>query len=141
MDAALTFTDAHAMEIHARIERWALDEVALPGKLVHAIIEDLYRDDRLFRGKLAVRDAVIGPARLTARTLAVVNTGDDVAPPSAIEPFLAAMPAGKGHVIRYSGEVGVGLQHLGILVGPKARAEIWPQIVAWMRAPHDGELQ
>ena len=134
MDAALTFTDAHAMEIHARIERWALDEVALPGKLVHQIIDDLYRDNRLFRGELMVRDVAIGPARLTAPTLAVVNTSDDVAPPAAIEPFVAAMPAGSGQLIRYPGEVGVGLQHLGILVGRKALAEVWPQIISWMRA-------
>ena len=32
------------------IERWALDEVALPGKLVHQIVEWLYRENRLCRG-------------------------------------------------------------------------------------------
>ena len=31
MDAACSVTDAHAMDIHARVERWALDEVPLPG--------------------------------------------------------------------------------------------------------------
>lgn len=134
MDAALNFADGHAMEIHARIERWALDEVTLPGKLVRQIIEDLYRDNRLFRGELAVRGTLVGPANLTVPTLAVVNINDDVAPPTAIEPFVAAMPLGGGRIIRYPGEPGVGLQHLGILVGRKARAEIWPQIVAWMRA-------
>ena len=73
--------------------------------------------------------------------VAVVNTGDDVAPPSAIEPFIAAMPAGVGRIIHYPGEIGVGLQHLGILVGRNAQAAIWPQIFAWMHAPHDGALQ
>ena len=34
---------------HARIERWALDEVALPGKLVSDIVEQLYREDRFWR--------------------------------------------------------------------------------------------
>ena len=141
MDAALSLADGHALEIHGRIERWALDEVALPGKLVRQIIDDLYRDDRFYRGELAVRGDVIGPARLAAPTLAVVNTGDDVAPPAAIEPFIAAMPAGVGRIIHYPGEIGVGLQHLGILVGRNAQAEIWPQIFAWMHAPYDGALQ
>jgi polyhydroxyalkanoate synthase len=45
------------------------------------------------------------------------------------------MPFGGGRIISYPGEAGVGLQHLGILVGRKAQAEIWPQVVAWMRAP------
>ena len=52
MDAALGVTDLHAMDVHARIERWALDEVPVPGKLVHQIIEWLYRDNLLCRGVL-----------------------------------------------------------------------------------------
>jgi polyhydroxyalkanoate synthase subunit PhaC len=43
--------------------------------------------------------------------------------------------------MRYPGEVGVGLQHLGILVGRKAQAEIWPRIIAWMRSPDEVEVQ
>ncbi len=133
IDAAQNLADRRTMEIHARIERWALDEVALPGRLVRQIVEDLYRDDRLFRGTLTVGDAVVGPARLTAPTLAVVNTRDDVAPPAAIEPFIAALPARNGRIIHYAGEAGVGLQHLGILVGRGALAEVWPQIISWLR--------
>ena len=56
-DAALSVTDNHALEIHARVERWALDEVPLPGKLVHQIIEWLYREDRFCRGDLTIGDA------------------------------------------------------------------------------------
>jgi pimeloyl-ACP methyl ester carboxylesterase len=46
MDAAMSSADPLAMEIHARVERWALDEVPLPGKLVHQIINLLYRENR-----------------------------------------------------------------------------------------------
>ena len=42
IDAVLSATDQRALDIHARVERWALDEVPLPGKLVHQI-EWLYR--------------------------------------------------------------------------------------------------
>ena len=35
IDTALSITDRQTLEINARIERWALDEVPLPGKLVH----------------------------------------------------------------------------------------------------------
>src|SRR6516225_7996283 len=52
MDAAMSIADPHAMETHARVERWALDEVPLPGKLVHQIIEWLYRENRFCRGTL-----------------------------------------------------------------------------------------
>ena len=46
MDAAFSIADYHALDIHGRVERWALDEVPLPGKLVHQIVEWLYRENR-----------------------------------------------------------------------------------------------
>jgi len=67
MDAALSLTDHHALEIHARIERWALDEVPLPGKLVYQIIEWLYRENRLCRGTLQIGDTLV--ARPACRLL------------------------------------------------------------------------
>jgi hypothetical protein len=54
MDAALSIADHHALDLHARVERWALDEVPLPGKLVHQIVEWLYRENRFCRGALKV---------------------------------------------------------------------------------------
>jgi poly[(R)-3-hydroxyalkanoate] polymerase subunit PhaC len=113
-DAALSVTDKHALEIHARVERWALDEVPLPGKLVHEIIEWLYRQDRFCRGDLTIGEAHIGPFTLSAPTLAVANTADEVAPLGSVKPFLDATPKGDARIIEYSGEVGVCLQHLGI---------------------------
>jgi polyhydroxyalkanoate synthase len=134
MDAALSIGDPHALEIHARVERWALDEVALPGMLVHQILEWLYRDDRFFRGTLPVRGKLIGPRDLSVPTLAVVHTGDEVAPPAAVKPFIDATPIGDARTVDYRGESGVGLQHLGILVGRQAHAQIWPQIFSWLSA-------
>lgn len=69
-------------------------------------------------------------------TLAVVNMADEVAPPASVEPFLAAMPTANTRIIRYAGEIGVCLQHLGILVGRKAHEQIWPQIASWLRSQH-----
>ncbi len=72
MDAVMSITDARAMEIHARVERWALDEVPLPGKLVYQIIEWLYRENRFCRGILQIGQKFVGPSSLSAQTLAVV---------------------------------------------------------------------
>jgi polyhydroxyalkanoate synthase len=132
IDAALSMTDRHALDIHARVERWALDEVALPGKLVRQIVEWLYREDRFCRGALTVRDTLLGPSSLSVPTLAVVNEVDEVAPRASVAPFVEAMPAGHAKIIEYPGEVGVGVQHLGILVGREAHVQVWPQIVSWL---------
>jgi polyhydroxyalkanoate synthase len=134
MDAMLSATDQHALDIHARVERWALDEVPLPGKLVHQIIEWLYRENRFCRGELKIREALVGPLSLTVPTLAVVNMADDVAPLASINPFMEAMPTKNARIIKYPGEVGVCLQHLGILVGREAHAKVWPQIISWLKS-------
>jgi polyhydroxyalkanoate synthase len=134
VDAAMSIGDARALDIHARIERWALDEAPLPGKLVHQIVKWLYRENRFCRGTLTVLNRTIGPSCLDLPTLAVVNMADEVAPLASIEPLLDAMPTTDVSVIKYAGEAGVALQHLGILVGREAHARVWPNILAWLAA-------
>jgi polyhydroxyalkanoate synthase subunit PhaC len=133
MDAALSIADHHALDIHARVERWALDEVPLPGKLVHQIVELLYRENRFCRGALKVGTTLVGPFSLSIPTLVVLNTGDEVAPLASIKPFTDAMPAADVRIIEYPGEVGICLQHLGVLVGRQALARVWPEIISWLK--------
>jgi polyhydroxyalkanoate synthase len=141
MDAALSLADQHAMEIHARVERWALDEVPLPGKLVHQLIDSLYRENRFCRGALSVRGRLVGPRNISVPTLAVVNTTDEVAPVASIRPFIDALSSQQARVIEYPGERGVALQHLGILIGRTAHAQVWPEIVFWLRSIYQEQNQ
>jgi polyhydroxyalkanoate synthase subunit PhaC len=132
IDAALSVGDPIAMEIHARVERWALDEVPLPGKLMHQIIDWLYRENRFCREKLEVYEKFVGPHGLSTPTLMVINTADQIASFASLVPFTEKMTT-KMQIIQYPGEVGVCLQHLGILVGRQARATIWPDILSWIK--------
>jgi polyhydroxyalkanoate synthase subunit PhaC len=134
MDAALSLADPAAMDIHARVERWALDEVALPSKLINQIFQWLYRENRLYYGTLAVLNRTVGPANMATPTLAIVNTTDEVAPVSSVAPFLGKMPTDDTRIIEHPCEIGVGLQHLGMLAGRAAYATVWPQIIDWLKA-------
>jgi len=134
MDAVLSIGDRQALNIHVRVERWALDEVAIPAKLVHQILGWLYRENRLCRGILKVTGTLVGPFSLSAPTLAVVNTADEVAPLGSVKPFTDAMYAGNVLIIEYPGEFGVCLQHLAILVGQHAYDGVWPEIISWLNA-------
>jgi polyhydroxyalkanoate synthase len=134
VDVALSMGDPEALMVHARVERWALDEFPLPGRLVHEILEWLYRENRLCAGTLRIGDRFLGPSSLRVPLLAVVNTADAVAPPQSIAPFIDAMPAGDIRLIEYPGETGVGLQHLAILVGRQAHAKVWPEVISWLHA-------
>jgi polyhydroxyalkanoate synthase len=136
VDALLSFGDPSAMDIHARVECWALDEVALPGKLVNQMIGWLYRENRLCRGTMSVRTRTIGPASVRIPTLAAINTADEIAPPASVTPFIDQMATKDTRVIKYPGEAGVGLQHLAMLVGRQSFARVWPEIISWLKARH-----
>ena len=137
MDAFLSIADGGAANIYARVERWAFDEVALPGKLVREIVESLYRENQFCRGMLKVRQQIVGPENLSAPTLAVVNTADVVAPLHSVSLIGEALGPEKFHIIEYPGETGVCLQHLGILVGRHAHAQVWPQISEWIMLQYE----
>jgi poly[(R)-3-hydroxyalkanoate] polymerase subunit PhaC len=67
-------------------------------------------------------------------TLAVVNPTDEIAPAASVLPFIEAIPGEDVRVLEYPGEIGVGLQHLGIVVGRQAYARVWPEIISWLNA-------
>jgi polyhydroxyalkanoate synthase len=134
VDAVLGAADPVASAVHARVERWALDEAPLPGRLVGEIFQWLYRENRFCRGTLRTRIGPVGPASVRVPVLAVVNGADEIAPAASIKPFVAAVSGASVRVIDYHGEIGVGLQHLAVLVGRQAHAQVWPEIVSWLRA-------
>lgn len=134
LDAVLTLVTCHTLEMHARIERWTLDEISLPGLLLQQIIDWLYRENRLCRGVLQVGGAHVDPTTLSAPALAIVNTADEIAPLASLKPFTEALPSRTVSIIEYPGEVGVSLQHLGILVGSEARAKVWPHVISWLNS-------
>jgi polyhydroxyalkanoate synthase subunit PhaC len=133
-DAAFSLANGRALEIHARVERWALDEAALPGKLVNQLVDWLYRENRFCQGDLMLGGKLIGPHSVSVPTLAIVNTSDDIAPRESVEPFIDAMPTRDVRIIEYPAEVGVCLQHLGILIGQEAYAQVWPKVMSWIGA-------
>jgi polyhydroxyalkanoate synthase subunit PhaC len=106
----------------------------LPGRLVHEIVEWLYREDRFSQGTLPICGREVGPSGLRLPTLMVINSADEIAPPESIAPFVQAMPGQTARILEYAGETGVGLQHLAILVGRQAYAQIWPEIMSWLSA-------
>lgn len=132
-DLRASLADPRAVELHLRVARWALDEVPLPRRLAEQILDWFYREDRFLRGTLPVKGRLVGPSDLSTPTLAAVDLADEIAPPSAVKPFLDAAPAAS-RLIEYPGEAGVGLQHLALLVGRRAHRAVWPDIIAWIDA-------
>jgi polyhydroxyalkanoate synthase len=133
-DGLASAGDPAALALHLRVERWALDELALPGPLFGDVVEALYRDDAFYRGALVIDGRRLGPSSLVTPLLAVIDPSSRVVPPAAVVPFLEAAASRDVEVLEYRREVGVGFQHVGPVVGRNAHRYLWPRILAWLSA-------
>ncbi len=129
---ALADPDRQALATYLRVERWTHDEFPLPGRLFTQIVESLYRGDELMQGRLRVGGRAVGPADLRAPLASVMDPRSKVIPPQAVVPFHEAAGAADKLLLRYGGDVGVNLQHVGVLVGRNAHATLWPAIFDWL---------
>jgi polyhydroxyalkanoate synthase len=132
VDLSFSMANPKALNNHMRVERWTHDEFSLPGKLFTEIVELLYRNDQLMTGKLRVDERQIGPSDLKAPLLNVIDPRSTIIPPQSILPFHEAAASSSKIVLEYEGDVGVCIQHVGILVGANAHASVWPAIFDWL---------
>lgn len=136
-DLLLSLSDPALLATHLRVERWALDEFALPGRLFEEVVQRLYRRDEFASGVLSVGGRRVGPETLTAPMFTVVNPHSRVIPPESILPFHDAAAGASKRVLRYRGDIGVAIQHVGVLVGRNAHRHLWPILLQWVDGlPH-----
>ncbi|MES2534326.1 MAG: alpha/beta fold hydrolase [Pseudomonadota bacterium] len=132
VDLLLSAGNAKALLTHIRVERWTLDEFQLPGKFFVDIIEQLYRGDCLMQGQLCVQGRQIGPRDMTVPLLSVFDPRSTVIPPASITPFFDTAACSRKKLLTYEGDVGVAIQHVGVLVGSNAHARLWPAVFDWL---------
>jgi polyhydroxyalkanoate synthase len=132
-DACASFGDPERRDLHLRVLRWALDEMALPAPLLRDVLQCLYRENRLRDGRLEISGRTIGLSGIEAPVLAVVERGSRVVPEAEVLPALATTSSPRREVLTYDGDAGVALAHVGVLVGQEAHRRLWPQILDWLR--------
>jgi polyhydroxyalkanoate synthase subunit PhaC len=127
--------DPAAVRTHLRVLRWASDEFRMPGALFRDVVERLYRDDAFARGVLKISGRRIGPHTLTSPLTTVFAPRSAVIPPSSVVPVHEAAAAPDKLLLEYRGDVGVALQHVGVVVGRGAHRDLWPRILDRLGAP------
>jgi polyhydroxyalkanoate synthase subunit PhaC len=131
-DALLSLGEIDSARTHAQVERWTLDEFALPRTLFADILTQLLNEDRFARETLALDGRAALPSAVTAPVLCVVDPHCRLVPPASVLPVLERTASSQRTVLEYTVELGVTLQHVGPLVGRRAHASLWPQIVRWI---------
>ena len=140
MDWYQSMADPQALRVHLLVERWALDEAPMARSLFREVAEWLCLEDRFMQGTLTLNGNAALPANLAAPLLAVADKRCRVVPPTAVLPFVEAASSADKRVLWYEGDVGVGLQHVGVLVGRSAHRTLWPQILEFLRAHAPGDM-
>lgn len=126
--------DIRLMQMHLRVVRWTLDELAMPRLLFEEIMELLYREDRFMKGTLRIGGKTADPRKVDAPILTVADRRSTVVPPQASLPLHDASGSADTRVVWYRGDAGVALQHAGVLVGKGAHRYLWPEITGWFHA-------
>ncbi|MBI4205669.1 MAG: alpha/beta fold hydrolase [Betaproteobacteria bacterium] len=132
LDLVQSFPDSGMLRNYLRVERWTLDEFPMPRRLFADIVHLLVHEDRFVRGSLAIGGKAAAPSRITVPLLCVVDPDCSIVPRPAVQPFLDAAGSEDKSVLEYQREAGVCLQHVGPLVGKRAHARLWPEILRWI---------
>lgn len=133
-DLVASLSSRADFETHWRVERWALDELALPPRLFEELVEQLYREDRFMRGTLTLGGKAVGPGDVAAPLFAVYAPDSRIIPPASVLAFCACVASQEKVTMPYLGDKGVALQHVGALVGENAHRRIWPSVFEWLDA-------
>lgn len=132
LDRNLSMTSVAAWRTWMQVERWTHDEFPLPGQLFVDLVESLYRKNEFVHDGLAVGGRTIGPQALRTPLVSVFDPRSKVIPPESVLPFHQAAASPAKLLLEYRGDVGVNLQHVGVLAGRSAHAQLWPAIFDWL---------
>jgi polyhydroxyalkanoate synthase len=100
------------------LEDWANDGPPIGHAAAREMFEDLFGADRPGSGRWQVGGQVIDPTSLTCPLLNIVSTTD------RIVPHASAIPAGE--------RIELARGHVGMVVGSKAREELWLPLASWL---------
>jgi polyhydroxyalkanoate synthase len=117
-----------AQESFAALEAWASDNIPFPGEAYRTYITELYQGNGLVERRHLVRDRVVDLRAITAPTLAIVAERDAICPPAAATALLDHVGTKDVSTLKVPGG------HVGAVVGSRASKDMYPALIAWLRA-------
>jgi len=109
------------------MSKWVADSPPFPGRAYREWITWIYKENRLIAGRLQLRSQAVDLARIEQNLLVVTAGADHIAPPEGTVPLLDLVSSEDvTHLERPGG-------HIGLMVGSKAKHEVWPELADWLR--------
>ncbi len=107
---------------------WVRDIIPMAGGAYRQLINELYKENRLMEGKLALRGEAVDLGKLKANLLNVIAEGDHITPPCQSEGVMDRVGSQDKEVFRVRGG------HIGMMAGSGAEKNTWPHIERWLAA-------
>ncbi|MCA9674325.1 MAG: alpha/beta fold hydrolase [Myxococcales bacterium] len=120
--------DRAAQDAFRALDTWASDNIPFPGDAYRTYIRELYQGNALVRRAHRVRDRVADLSQIKAPTLAIVASRDQICPAPAACALLDHVGTKDVETLRVPGG------HVGAVVGGRAAREMYPALIAWLRA-------
>lgn len=114
------------------METWGNDNVSFPGECYRRYIRELYREDRLLRGELALRGRRVRLENITCPVMAVTFEHDNIVPWRSASVLLDAVGSDDTEHVHLPGG------HVGAVVSSAAAKQLWPRMAGFWAA-HDGD--
>lgn len=113
-------------DAYQSMARWVADNPPFPGAAYREWITWMYKENRLVRTRLRLRDRLVDLRNIQQNLLVITAGADHIAPRENSVPVLNAVSSEDvTHFDRPGG-------HIGLMAGSKARNGIWPDIVEWL---------
>jgi polyhydroxyalkanoate synthase len=112
--------------------KWIADNPPFPARAFREWVTWIYKENRLARGVLRIRDQRVDLRRIEQSLLVVTADGDHIVPPVNSLPLLELTASTDStHLARPGG-------HIGLMAGSNARRQIWPELTDWLgQRSHD----
>jgi polyhydroxyalkanoate synthase len=112
--------DSEAARAFVRLEDWANTGAPLPHAAARSLFEHCVGEDRPGNGLWQVGDTIMDPTRLNCPAVEFVSLIDRIVPAAT--------------AIGLADRRDLALGHVGMIVGRRARADLWEPLAAWIRA-------
>jgi polyhydroxyalkanoate synthase len=107
------------------LEHWLNDNIPVAGATFRAFVENLFQRNELVRGELRLGPQRIDLGRITCPLLLLTATNDHLVAPASTEGIRPHV--GSTDVT----SMAIGAGHVGLVVGAKAHAKVWPEAARW----------
>jgi poly(3-hydroxybutyrate) depolymerase len=112
-----------------RFERWYENPIDLPGRYYLQAIEDLFKDNRLAKGTFVALGRRLDLSEITVPAYLLAGDADDITTKEQVFNAELLLGTPRSHIVKRLAAGG----HIGLFMGTRTLAEVWPDIGLWIR--------